>query len=47
MTQPRTPRKWHESAADVVVHAVFFGFLTAVITSPCWGLALLAWAVHR
>lgn len=40
MTEPeRTPRKWHESLAGVLETLIF----AAIVTSPCWGLALIAW----
>lgn len=40
---PRGPRKWHESLASTVITFVFFTALVIVITSPCWGFALLLW----
>lgn len=44
MTEPErtTPAKWHESIATVFI--VLIG--AVVVTSPCWGLALLAWVTR-
>lgn len=44
MTEPErtTPTKWHESAAQVLVVLL----LVALITSPCWGLALVLWVTR-
>lgn len=44
MTEPErtTPKKWHESVASMFEALI----LLALLTSPCWGLALLAWATR-
>jgi hypothetical protein len=36
-------KKWHESLADMIG---VIG-MAVVLTSPCWGLALYAWARGR
>lgn len=33
------PVKWHES----FVAAFFFLIAAVILTSPCWGFALIAW----
>lgn len=44
MTEPErtTPAKWHESAAAVIGMVL----IVALLTSPCWGFALLVWVTR-
>lgn len=35
--EPRRSVKWHESLATVLIVAIF----AVIVTSPCWGIALL------
>lgn len=43
MTSPEPrPRKWHESLAGMVGAFLF----AAILTAPCWGLALLVWVTR-
>lgn len=37
-----SPKKWHESLTEMVGVVLF----AAVLTSPCWGLALIVWATR-
>lgn len=40
MTSPeRGPTKWHESFGVVAIMLI----IGVIVTSPCWGLALIAW----
>lgn len=41
MSEPEhtTPKKWHESAAQAFEAIA----VVVIVTSPCWGFALIAW----
>jgi len=39
LQEPPRSRAWHESLAEVLGLLV----IAAVLTSPCWGIALIVW----